>query len=128
MVVQNAEGQMSECVHPAISKCINILVNQGILTIDEEQFCGMYPQIWENCSNSYYQIYNQYAEIVMTEEQKDQYRVARRKGRGKWRGGGFGLSGAVKGAATLFPGGFWLSLGWLWLSNQHRPRPASSCL
>lgn len=100
MVVQNAEGQMSECVHPAISKCINILVNQGILTIDEEQFCGMYPQIWENCSNSYYQIYDQYAEIVMTEEQKDQYRVARRKGRGKWRGGGFGLSGAVKGAAT----------------------------
>lgn len=100
MVIENAESQMEECVHLAISKCINILVKHGILTIDEERFCNMYPQLSEYCEDSYLKIYDQYAEIVMTEEQKDQYRVARRKGRGKWRGGGFGLSGAVKGAAT----------------------------
>lgn len=36
----------------------------------------------------------------MTEEEKDAYRTARRQGRAKWQGGGFGIGGTLKGAAT----------------------------
>lgn len=99
-VINNVPNQIYESIHPAIMRCINILIDHGILTIDEEIFCNMYPQFIENYIENYLQICEQYADIVMTEEQKDRYRVARREGRAKWRGGGFGLSGALKGAAT----------------------------
>lgn len=100
MVVKNVQEQMEDSVYPAIRRCISILVDKGILTIDEDLFIDMYPQFADSIQESYLQIYDQYADIVMTEEEKDRYRVARREGRGKWRGGGFGLSGALKGAAT----------------------------
>lgn len=99
MVVKNVQEQMEDSVYPAIRRCISILVDKGILTIDEDLFIDMYPQFADSIQESYLQIYDQYADIVMTEEEKDRYRVARREGRGKWRGGGFGLSGALKGGS-----------------------------
>lgn len=45
-------------------------------------------------------VYDRYAEVVMNEEELDRYRVARREGRARWQGGGFGLAGALSGAVT----------------------------
>lgn len=42
---------------------------------------------------------SEYAEIIGEKEQLNSLREAQKNARGKWQGGGFGLSGAIKGAA-----------------------------
>lgn len=49
---------------------------------------------------AYEQLEDEYTDIVMTQEQKEEYRRLRKASRGRMVGGGFGLSGAIKGAAT----------------------------
>lgn len=100
MVVRNAPDQMYQSAAPAIDRCVKTLIDHGILTIDAERFVNMYPDIWEAANASYLKIQDQYAAIVLSEEEKDAYRIARREGRGRWQGGGFGVKGAIKGAAT----------------------------
>lgn len=48
----------------------------------------------------YEKIQNTYVDIVADEETKQRYRRERKDNRGRFVGGGFGLSGAIKGAAT----------------------------
>ena len=43
---------------------------------------------------------SQYDAITEQQNAEKEYRDARKASRGRWRGGGFGLSGALKGAAT----------------------------
>ncbi len=45
-------------------------------------------------------IYDQYAEIICTEQQLAAYQQAKKESRGHWQGGGFGIGGAIKGAIT----------------------------
>lgn len=98
-VIKRVPDQMTQCIQPAISRCVQILINHGSLSVDEDRFMELYPDILNPASEAYMAIQEQYAEIVLDEEQKDAYRTARRQGRAKWQGGGFGLSGALKGAA-----------------------------
>lgn len=42
---------------------------------------------------------SEYAEIIGEKDQLNSLREAQKNARGKWQGGGFGLSGAIKGAA-----------------------------
>ena len=49
---------------------------------------------------AYEQLEDEYTDIVMTQEQKEEYRRLRKASRGRMVGGGFGLGGAIKGAAT----------------------------
>lgn len=100
MVVQNVPGQMEQCIRPAIQRCVEVLIGHGILTVDEERFTDTYLETLEPAYEAYSKIQDQYAEIVLSESEKDAYRTARREGRGRWQGGGFGLGGALKGAAT----------------------------
>lgn len=100
MVVKSVPDQMYQSAAPAVDRCIQVLIDHGVLTIDAERFTNMYSDAWEAAANAHMKIQDQYAEIVLDEEQKDAYRKARREGRGRWQGGGFGIKGAVKGAAT----------------------------
>ncbi|MBD5148887.1 MAG: hypothetical protein HDT18_00575, partial [Oscillibacter sp.] len=99
-VVQNVPEQMYQSMAPAIKLCVQILIDHGILTVDEDRFIDIYPESLEAAREAYQKIQDQYAEIVLDESEKDAYRKARREGRGRWVGGGRGLRGAVKGAAT----------------------------
>lgn len=98
-VIKKVPDQMRQCIQPAISRCIQILIDHGALSVDEDRFMELYSDILNPASEAYMAIQEQYAEIVLDEEQKDAYRTARRQGRAKWQGGGFGLGGALKGAA-----------------------------
>jgi len=100
MVVNNAPKQMYQSAVPAIRHCVQILIDHNVLTIDEERFTNLYAEVWSAASDAHLKIQDQYAEIVLKEADKDAYRTARREGRGRWQGGGFGFEGAIKGAAT----------------------------
>lgn len=100
MAVRNLPDQIYQSMKPAIDQCIQILIDHQILTMDETRFMNMYPETLDAANDAYLTLQDQYAEIVLNEKEKDAYRSARRAGRGRWSGGGFGLSGAVKGAMT----------------------------
>lgn len=75
--------QLADCEIYDVSKesywkqCIRLTRSDDVLQIIEEQ----------------------YETIVNQQNNKYQYRSARKANRGRWRGGGFGLSGALQGAA-----------------------------
>lgn len=99
-VIKHAPQQISDSIQPAVQLCVNTLVKHGILTIDAARFEEQYLDYQAPWTDAYFKLSDQYAEIVMDQESLDAYRVARRKGRARWSGGGFGVSGALKGAAT----------------------------
>ena len=44
------------------------------------------------------ELYEAREQIEQAREQQAQYRAAKKASRGRWQGGGFGFSGAIKGA------------------------------
>ncbi len=98
-VIANAPKQMHQSISPAVDACVKQLIEHSILTIDATRFEEQYPEIRDIWCEPYLKLYDRYAEIVMGQEELDRYRVARRESRARWSGGGFGLSGALKGAA-----------------------------
>ena len=75
------------------------LPNAGIYDITEKKFC-------EDCCNldeavdAYNDIVDEYNDIVSELAMEKALREERKNSRGHWQGGGFGLKGAIKGAAT----------------------------
>lgn len=99
-VIRNGPAQMRQSISAGIDACVKILVEHNILSIDSERFEERYPEIRDIWCEPYLKLYDRYAEIALNQEELDRYRVARRENRARWSGGGFGLSGALKGAAT----------------------------
>lgn len=99
MVVKNMEDQAGTCVLPVVEYCITYLVQHGVLTLDLEHFVEMNPFILDPVFEACEEIEEKYLDIVEDERAKNEYRTARRQNRGRWRGGGFGVSGALSGAA-----------------------------
>ena len=99
-VVRKTPDQIAACIAPPVELCIQILVDHGVYTIDREQFSSTYRSYLDRWKKAYEAICDQYDSIVSEQEELDQYRVARRENRGRWVGGGFGVGGALKGAAT----------------------------
>ena len=99
-VIDNVNYQAESVIYNAAKKTIDELVKKGIYNIDENIFLNEYCQntldIW---SDSFNKIYDIYMDITLNEEQKKVYREQRKNSRGKWVGGGFGVKGALKGAA-----------------------------
>ena len=54
---------------------------------------------YEETENALNFVAQQYTAIEEKREADAEYRAARKASRGRWQGGGFGFSGAVKGAA-----------------------------
>lgn len=99
-VIKNVPDQICQSIQPSIQLCIDTLIQHHVMIVDAARFEEMYPHSTEIWTEAYLHLYDQYAEIVMDQKALDKYRVARRQGRARWSGGGFGLSGAIKGAAT----------------------------
>ena len=99
-VVRKTPDQIAACIAPSVELCIQILVDHGVYNIDREQFSSTYRSYLDRWKKAYEAICDQYDSIVSEQEELDQYRVARRENRGRWVGGGFGVGGALKGAAT----------------------------
>lgn len=97
-VVKNAFQQGMIQINKALVQAHNMLIQSGIYELDQESFVEEYYSRycdWDDCFN---RINDKYMDIVLTEEEKDAYRKARRQNRGRWVGGGYGLGGAVKGS------------------------------
>lgn len=99
-VIQNAPEQFQKALQPVLEHCVAILMEHDVLTVDTQLLLDTYGEQIDAWSPCYMKIRDQYAEIVLSEEDLDQYRRERRQNRGRVIGGGFGFSGAVKGMAT----------------------------
>lgn len=98
-VSENALGLGFLLIYNAAEECLPILFKHNIYTIDKDVLFDKYYSKVSTWEDAFDKVNNQYLDIVMTEEQKDAYRTARRENRGRWVGGGFGLANALKGAA-----------------------------
>ena len=76
---------------------VDILSILGVLSYTPVSFYGEYENelIYEPCMKELYEAREQ---ITQTREAQEQYRAAKKASRGRWQGGGFGFSGAIKGA------------------------------
>ncbi len=99
-VSKYAYGQGSECIAVSIGKAIEILIQNEIFHIDQNDFVEKYYSKYHTWDDDFGEINDKYMEIVLEGQQLDAYRKARREGRGRLVGGGFGLSGAAKGILT----------------------------
>jgi hypothetical protein len=98
-LVKEADEIGKGIIEGEVKRAVDKLVAEfAAYSISEESFFRNYcleRLLW---GESLARTTDQYNEIVMNAEQLDAYRTARREGRGKWIGGGFGVGGAVKGA------------------------------
>ena len=99
-VINGLGEQMHDCLAPALDHCITALIQHGVIDIDVQAFAERYQSFAEPCAEAFNDVYDRYAEVVMDEEELNEYRKARREGRARWQGGGFGLAGALSGAVT----------------------------
>lgn len=99
-VINGLGEQMHDCLAPALDHCISTLIQHGVIDIDVHAFAERYQSFAEPCAEAFNDVYDRYAEVVMDEEELNEYRKARREGRARWQGGGFGLAGALSGAVT----------------------------
>ena len=101
-VVDETEELFYSGLSEMLELCIKILNEQGIFTYDISQFYNLHDSYIKMIEFplAHQYISEKYESIIEDEAEKDAYRVARRKGRGKVVGGGFGFQGAVQGMAT----------------------------
>lgn len=83
---------------PAIELAIESLISLKVHDVDADYFINEYLEPIYSWNHYFHLVDDKYNEIVLTSEALDEYRTARREGRGKWIGGGFGFNGAIKGA------------------------------
>lgn len=89
--------QLVVLLREAAEIAVQDIVAHGIYDIDLELFGNYMGQhvAWED---DFAVVDDQYMAIVLKAEELDTYRTQRRESRGRWAGGGFGVTGAVKGA------------------------------
>ena len=77
-----------------------VLMNLKIYDIDARRFFEEFYQdkyfLW---GNAFDEVQDSYMAIRLEQKQLDEYRTMRRQTRSRWVGGGFGIGGALKGAA-----------------------------
>lgn len=99
-VIKKAPEQFAESINEVIEYCVDVLLSNNIFSVDVDTFCNSCGDLFDYWFQIYYKIADEVAELKYSQEQLDEYRVMRRKLRGKIIGGGFGVSGAIKGMAT----------------------------
>lgn len=89
----------------AITKYANYWIKEGFYDVSPDSFFREY--YLPRCQNqelqiqaAYDELEEKYSNIVLSQEQQEEYRRLRKANRGRWQGGGFGVGGALKGAAT----------------------------
>ena len=99
-VVEKAPDQFLQSMQPVFGYCIDSLIQKKIYAVDVDTFWHKYEDVIDCWSKPYFAIADQVAELRFNAEQMDAYRRQRRQLRGRIIGGGFGISGAIKGTAT----------------------------
>lgn len=99
-VIENIEKWGNNCISDAIQKTVDFLIGINIYTIDADKIIteyGSYIDLtpWDNALEDFSE---KCISCVYHEEQMKRYREQRKAGRGKFVGGGFGISGAIKGS------------------------------
>lgn len=98
-IISNAAEHIKKAYKMSSDKILEMLAENDIYNISANDI----QKEFINCGEAieaYNTIEDKYEEIITDQAEKDAYRTARRQNRSKWEGGGFGLSGAIKGAAT----------------------------
>lgn len=75
------------------------LMQEKIYTVSIENISTLYYNAAHRFSAEYDSFFEQYLKIINDSEQLKQYRELKRSGRSYWQGGGFGIRGALVGAA-----------------------------
>ncbi|MCM3576475.1 hypothetical protein M3172_25355 [Mesobacillus subterraneus] len=82
-----------------IQNSVDLLRNNGVYHIDNETFTNYCEHYCFNLSNNLSEIYEKYMELVGERQLAEEFRRYRKSTRARVVGGGFGISGAVKGMA-----------------------------
>ena len=78
---------------------VKTLLNYKIFSYDLNDIREKYD-LYDQWEEQYEKLSNELYEIIEKNQQQHAYREYRKATRNKWEGGGFGVSGAIKGAAT----------------------------
>lgn len=100
MLITRIPKYAMELIKNITDKTIEMLVNENIMNIDSDTFIKKYYYEYFNFEKYYDPILEKYTEITEASESLNEYRKMQKMTRSKWQGGGFGISGAVKGAVT----------------------------
>ena len=77
-----------------------VLMNLKIYDIDARRFFEeFYQRRYFHWEEDFGEVQDSYMSIRLEQKQLDEYRTMRRQTRSRWVGGGFGIGGALKGAA-----------------------------
>ena len=94
-------SQTLKLIDGALQNAISIMVNNGLMTIDEKTFFDdYYAKYFADYCDVYEKVMDSYYEIILDEEELEEYRSKRKQNRARWIGGGFGVGGALTVAAT----------------------------
>ncbi len=98
--LENAIGTLrkfaNEKINEVVSKSIKLLYDNNVYYTNK-QFINKYSIDYEPYLES---AKDQCQNVVQMKQELQAYRSAEKASRGRWQGGGFGLKGAIKGAAT----------------------------
>lgn len=87
-----------QCISRNIDEAVSIMISYGLMHIDKNGFIDNYYAKFFTWEDDFEKVDIRYREIVLTAEQEKDYREERKAERGRWQGGGFGLSGTIGGA------------------------------
>lgn len=96
--INNMEADLYGLLSESIKLYVDYLIDKGFFELSIESFVRDYVQNLDHIDNACMFVESQYGNIVLTQKQQEEYRRARKELRGRWVGGGFGISGAIKGA------------------------------
>lgn len=85
------------CISESIDNAIAILISNDLMHIDKNNFIDKYYAKYLTWEETFEEVDFKYAKIVLSDEEEKQYRSERKDCRGRWQGGGFGISGALTG-------------------------------
>lgn len=97
--IAKMEQDLRECFYQAIDKHVNRLINIGLYELSIETFMQQYYETDDYIGRECDYIGDQYSKITMDQRQQEEWRRYKTATRGRWQGGGFGVRGALTGAA-----------------------------
>ncbi len=103
--VQRACDDLWNLFSAVVEEYVNYWIEDGYYDLSPESFfknyyLPKYPNQQLQIQTAYDELEEKYSKIVLSQEQQEEYRRLRKANRGRWQGGGFGVGGALKGAAT----------------------------
>ena len=99
-VIKRAYKDAMFLIGRGIEYSVEKLISYSVLEVDKDSFLENYYDKITFFEDAYGGIEEKYFGILENSQMIDEYRYQRRQSRGKIIGGGFGVSGAVKGMAT----------------------------